>query len=68
MRTTLNISDALIEELMSVTDTKTKTKAIEAAIREYVRRRKIRKLKSLSGKIDLVDNWQELRESELEER
>jgi len=68
MRTTLNISDTLIKELMSVTDTKTKTKAIEVAIREYVRRRKVKKLKSLSGKIDIVDNWRELRESELEER
>lgn len=68
MRTTLNISDALIKELMDITGTKTKTRAIEEAIREYVRRRKIKKLKSLSGKIEITDNWRELRESELEER
>ncbi len=68
MRTTLNISDALMKELMSVTDAKTKTKAIDAAIREYIRKRKIKKLQSLSGKIEIVDNWRELRESELEER
>ena len=67
MRTTLNLSDNLLDELMKVTGSRTKTDAIEEAIREFVYRRKIEKLKNLSGKIILTSNWQELRDMELDE-
>lgn len=67
MRTTLNLSDGLLDELMEVSGSRTKTDAIEEAIREFVRRRKIEKLKNLSGKIKLTDNWQGLRDMELDE-
>ena len=67
MRTTLNLSANLLDELMKVTGSRTKTDAIEEAIREFVYRRKIEKLKSLSGKIMLTSNWQELRDMELDE-
>ena len=67
MRTTLDISGELIDELMDVSNARTKTSAIEEAIREFVRRRKIEKLQSLSGQIQLVDNWRELRGLEINE-
>ena len=56
MRTTLNLSDNLIKELIEVTGSATKTAAVEEAIRDFVRRRKIEKLKSFGGKIQLVNN------------
>ena len=67
MRTTLDISGELIDELMDVSNARTKTSAIEEAIREFVRIRKIEKLQSLSGQIQLVDNWRELRGLEIDE-
>lgn len=67
MRTTLNLSDDLLNELMKVSGSRTKTDAIEEAIQEFVRRKKIERLKNLSGKIALTDNWQKLRDMELDE-
>jgi Arc/MetJ family transcription regulator len=60
MRATLNIPDELIDELMKITRTKTKTRAICLAIEEFTRRKKMEKLLSLQGKIDIEDNWQEM--------
>jgi len=67
MRATLNIPDELIEELMKETGAKTKTRAICIAIEEYTRRKKIEKLLSLQGKIDIDDHWKEMEELELKE-
>jgi hypothetical protein len=54
MRTTLNLDDDLIQELMKATDARTKTEAIHQAISELIRRRKLEKLKSLSGQMPLA--------------
>jgi len=67
MRATLNIPDNLIEELMKTSRAKTKTQAICLAIEEYTRRKKIEKLLSLQGNVDIENNWQELEEQELKE-
>ena len=53
MRTTLDLNEELISELLKVTEAKTKTEAIHLAISELIRRRKLEKLKSLSGKIQI---------------
>ncbi|MBN1292944.1 MAG: type II toxin-antitoxin system VapB family antitoxin [Candidatus Latescibacteria bacterium] len=67
MRATLNIPDELIEELMKMSGTKTKTQAICLAIEEYNRRKKVDKLLSLQGKVDMDDTWQEMEEIELKD-
>jgi Arc/MetJ family transcription regulator len=67
MRATLSIPDNLIEELMQSTRAKTKTQAICLAIEEYTRRKKIEKLLSLQGKLDIEDTWKELEDLELKE-
>ena len=51
MRTTLNLDEELVRELMQTTSAKTKTEAIHLAMKELVRRKKLEKLKALSGKI-----------------
>lgn len=51
MRTTLILNDELVEELLKVTQAKTKTDAIHQAIAELIRKKKIEQLKALSGKI-----------------
>jgi Arc/MetJ family transcription regulator len=51
VRTTLILDDDLVAELLKVTQAKTKTDAIHQAIAELIRKKKIEKLKALSGKI-----------------
>lgn len=64
MRTTVNIPEGLLEELVKLTGEKSKSKALCKALEEYIRRKKIEELWSMAGKIDLLDNWYELRHME----
>ena len=67
MRATLNIPDNLIEDLVKETGAKTKTLAITKAIEDYLKKRRLEKLLSLQGKLDLEDNWKEMEAYEMEE-
>jgi len=67
MRTTINIKDELMDAIMALTKAKTKTKAVEISIREYIERKSIEELISLSGKIDIDSDWQMEEEAELNE-
>jgi Arc/MetJ family transcription regulator len=53
MRTTLVIDEGLIEEAKALSGIKTKKKAIEKALEEFVRKRKAKKLLDLEGKVEL---------------
>ena len=64
MRTTVDIEEGLLEELVKLTGEKSKNKALNKAIEEYVRGRRIEELRAMLGTIDLVDNWYELRHME----
>lgn len=64
MRTTLDIDKDVLEEVARLTGERKKSKAVMKALQDYVRRRNIERLWSLAGKIDLVDNWYELRHAE----
>jgi Arc/MetJ family transcription regulator len=66
MRTTLDLDEALVQELLKTTEAKTKTEAIHLAIAELIRRRKLEKLKNLSGKIHIDLNWRKREQAELE--
>ncbi len=68
MRTTLDLDESLVKELMEATKAKTKTEAIHLAIRELIRRRKLERLKALSGKLRLDLDWRELEERELKDQ
>ena len=65
MRTTLDLNEKLIRELMDVTSAKTKTDAIHQAAAELIRRKKLDQLKSLSGKIHLDLDWRKLEQTEI---
>ena len=65
MRTTLDLNEKLIRELMDVTGAKTKTEAIHQAAAELIRRKKLDQLKSLSGTIHLDLNWKSLEQAEI---
>jgi Arc/MetJ family transcription regulator len=55
MRTTIDIDDDLISEVMKISGIKTKKKAVLVALREYLRYKKIEELKSLIGNYDSFD-------------
>ena len=64
MRTTINIRDGLMDTLLARTKARTKTKAIEMAVKDYVEKKSIEDLISLSGKIGIVLDWQQQEEAE----
>jgi Bacterial antitoxin of type II TA system, VapB len=65
MRTTLDLNEKLIRELMDVTSAKTRTDAIHQAAAELIRRKKLDRLKSLSGVIHLELDWNKLEQAEI---
>ncbi len=67
MRTTLNLSQELLLEVKELYKEKTISKAVEVALRETVRRKKIELLLSLPGKIKVEDITEELENAEIEE-
>ncbi len=67
MRTTLNIDPDLLDAVVETTGERSKTRAVNKALEEYLRRRKISELREIAGNIDLVNNLRELEELELRE-
>jgi len=67
MRTTLNIEESLLSDVLLQTGKKNKSEAVRFALREYIKQTKIKQLLSLRGEVDIEDNWQELRNMELSE-
>lgn len=54
-----------MEELLGMTKAKTKSKAIELSVREYIERKSIENIVALSGKINIDSDWQKMEENEL---
>ena len=65
MRTTLNLPDQSMNEIIRLTKAKTKTEAVTKVIDDYIRRKKIRDLIELRGKLHFDENWMELEKQEL---
>ncbi len=65
MRATLNIPDELIAEAQKATGEKSKTKAITAAVQEFIRQKKMRDLLALRGKVRIDFDWKKAEEREL---
>lgn len=66
MRTTLNIDDSMLFEVMELTGKKNRSEAIRAALTAYLQQQRKNKLLALRGKVDIEDNWQQLRALEEE--
>ena len=67
MRTTLNIDGKLLETVVEATGEKTKSKAVNAALKEFIRRKHVQELIDSWGKI-IVDDFSEEAELAEEER
>lgn len=65
MRTTLNIKDDVMDALLKRTKSKTKTKAVEVAIMEYLEKKSVEDLIALSGNIQIDLDWEKEEEAEI---
>ena len=61
MRTTLNIDDGIIEEVMRFTESDNRSEAIRIALKSYIRQQELREIRAMRGTIDIDDSWRELR-------
>ena len=66
MRTTVDIDEKLLAAAEKITGESSPSKAVNAALRELVRRQKLRELRAMLGTTDWEENWKELEELELE--
>lgn len=60
-RTTVTIPMALIDELMALTDARTKTDAVVDAVRDEIRFRKANRIKAMAGKMEFTADPDSLR-------
>ena len=67
-RTRIDIDAKLLEQVLMATGEKTKSKAVHTALEKYVRDWGIAELLAAAGKVDIVDNLQELEELEIEKQ
>ncbi|NQU65669.1 MAG: type II toxin-antitoxin system VapB family antitoxin [SAR324 cluster bacterium] len=67
MRTTLNLNEEVINQVIEITGIRNKSKAINNVLTEYVQDKQIKKLLKMKGNLHLDDNWKKLREMELDE-
>jgi Arc/MetJ family transcription regulator len=61
VRTTLNIDDQALAEALEAAEGRTKTAVINEALREYARRRRVRRLLAFRGKAPWHGNLDRLR-------
>ena len=65
MSTTIDLSEQELVELRSFTNESDPATAVRVAMREYLRFARRMRLKELSGKVTMEDNWRELEAAEL---
>jgi Arc/MetJ family transcription regulator len=64
MPTNLNLDDALLDEAVKLSGKKTKRATVNAALAEFVARRKQRRILGLFGKLEWDDRFDYKRERE----
>ncbi|CAN5204149.1 hypothetical protein BH18ACT10_BH18ACT10_06440 [soil metagenome] len=67
MRTTVTIPDEVLEDLMSLTEASTRTEAVNRAVSEWIRLRKIQEIRSLRGGLRFNRGIEEVRQADIEE-
>ena len=65
MTTTLNLTDEEVAKLQAATKQNDIGKALKTALHEYVRYTQRQELMTLSGRVEMQENWHELEEAEL---
>ncbi len=61
MRTTLNLDDQTLAEVMQLTGQKNRSEAVRLALQQYVLQQKKQQILAMRGMLDLESNWASLR-------
>jgi metal-responsive CopG/Arc/MetJ family transcriptional regulator len=64
MRATVTIEKEILDELIKETRAKSKATAVRQAVKEYLKRKKIERIKSMKGKLEFDLTAQEIRHYE----
>ena len=64
MRTTLEVDEKLLAEVVKLTGEKNKGRAVNKAMASYLQWRAIQDLRAMAGKIEFVDNFDEILETQ----
>ena len=64
MRTTLEVDEKLLDEVMTLTGEKSRSKALNRVIADWIRDKRVEELRSMLGTLDLGDDWYEMRHAE----
>ena len=64
MRTTINLNDDLVDDVIHMTNINNRSEAIRVALSSYVKMKQREKLLLLRGKVEITDSWESLRELE----
>jgi Arc/MetJ family transcription regulator len=67
MRTTIDVRESVMSQLLALAKARTKTEAVNRALEEYVRLKRIEELRSLRGKLKLAPDIDKAREWENDE-
>ncbi|MBU2515385.1 type II toxin-antitoxin system VapB family antitoxin [bacterium] len=67
MRTTLNLNETVINQVLQITGTKNKSKAVNIVLEAFVQEKRKQNILKMRGKLSLEDNWKQLRELEGDE-
>jgi hypothetical protein len=62
VRITLDLDETKLGDLMRVLGVRSKTEAVRLAIDECLRGRRRSRLKALAGRVQIAENWRELRD------
>jgi hypothetical protein len=68
MSTMIDLTDDELEELKALTQLPDAVSAVRFAATEYLRFAKRQRLKELSGRVEMEENWQDLEEAEMKEQ
>ena len=66
MRTTLDIDQKLLDQVVAITGERNRGRAVNLALAAFVRRQRVQDFVALAGSIDLVDDWHRLEEVEID--
>jgi len=64
MRATITIGKDMLDSILRETHAKSKTSAVKIVIDDYLRRKKIEKIKSMKGKLEFDKSAEEIRHYE----
>jgi len=61
MRTTLNIDDDLLDQVMQYTESSNRSEAVRRALKAYIRQQELRRARAMRGTMEIDETWRELR-------